>query len=146
MIRGAANASAVIRLAVESRRIRCGVLRIVYCFGRRRRSRHNPRPPATGLRRGRGGGWKPTNGRRGTPAQITMLIVVAELSAHIPGSLLPPPPTPAARSGRNLCRCAVRAIAPFRAHPSILFGKYCSIATWRKLIFRLFYELCAPCT
>lgn len=97
MIRGAANASAVIRLAVESRWIRCGVLRIVYCFGRRRRSRHNPRPPATGLRRGRGGGWKPTNGRRGTPAQITMLIVVVELSAHIPGSLLPPPP------GANSC-------------------------------------------
>lgn len=45
---------------------------------------------------------------------------------------LRPAPTPAARSGRNLCRCAVRAIAPFRAHPSILFGKYFSIATWRK--------------
>ncbi|KOX76943.1 hypothetical protein WN51_10799 [Melipona quadrifasciata] len=36
--------------------------------------------------------WKPTNESPGTPAQITMLIVVAVLSAHIPESFLPPPP------------------------------------------------------
>lgn len=94
--------------------VRCdgsGVLRIVYCLGRRRWSRHNPRPPVTALQRSRWRWWKPTNQSPGTPAQITMLIVVAELSAHIPGSLLPPPPDarclPRLGQVENFCRCAI---------------------------------------
>lgn len=82
------------RLALESRRIRCGGGGAAHCLLFRSEAAVAAQPPAAG------DGpttepwrwWKPTNESRGTPAQITMLIVVAELSAHIPGSFLPPPP------------------------------------------------------
>lgn len=83
-----------IRLALESRRIRCGDGGAAHCLLFRSEAAVAAQPPAarhgptTELWRW----WKPTNRMRGTPAQITMLIVVAVLSAHIPGSFLPPPP------------------------------------------------------
>lgn len=83
----------------ERGRIRCNVglwrrrwslaVRIVYCFERRRwrrRRRYNPRPAPIGLVETPKWRWwrGATNRKPGTPAQITMLIVVVELSAHIP--------------------------------------------------------------
>lgn len=91
------------------------VLRIVYCFGRRRRSRHNPRPPATALRQSRGGGGSRPMRVEAHPRKSQCLL----LSPSCPPTSLDrffhlrPALLPAARSGRNLCRCSVAPLLDF---------------------------------